>query len=464
MKKVLLAMDEGMAGQLRTIFEDNSQALKVLPQSVPFFRSIKPSLIRFKPDILFIAMYRLKYDHPDKIKDELAKCIYDIKTDQQFSNVRIALQTNLPADDPFLKKVASYQVYDIFTPAGNGGNIDMLAVISQLSKPANMKNVERYLSIEAPVEYHSVTKAKSHTAKYDKEKVADKPEVKEEKTKDTKPADKLKPKTKQIVQKSTPPAKEIKTPVIEENAKNHDDNGAGDIKKKKLKKIKAHKRKPKEHKVKISRPHKPKNKGKLSSSHWKPKLLIALLIVCILFVGGFAISRMSKGTVNTTPYSSLISQKKYVEAASTYPSKAVSAENAMLADSSIKNKSDYTDSIADSSSADPIRFDDAYFNGDFDKVVDIYENSNSEDLIHLNRARRTMLAYSYMKTNDIEDAKEIAKPLNNQQLNQKIDAYSQFLKSNSVLKRKIKNGNLSDADKHKAEIEIKKNKRAMEEL
>lgn len=69
-----------------------------------------------------------------------------------------------------------------------------------------------------------------------------------------------------------------------------------------------------------------------------------------------------------------------------------------------------------------------------------------------------------MKTNDIEDAKEIAKPLNNQQLNQKIDAYSQFLKSNSVLKRKIKNGNLSDADKHKAEIEIKKNKRAMEEL
>ena len=132
--------------------------------------------------------------------------------------------------------MASYQVYDIFTPAGNGGNIDMLAVISQLSKPANMKNVERYLSIEAPVEYHSATKAKSHTAKHDKEKVVDKPDVKEEKIKDTKPADKLKPKTKQIVQKSTPPAKEIKTPVIEENAKNHDDNGAGDIKKKKLKK------------------------------------------------------------------------------------------------------------------------------------------------------------------------------------------------------------------------------------
>ena len=75
-----------------------------------------------------------------------------------------------------------------------------------------------------------------------------------------------------------------------------------------------------------------------------------------------------------------------------------------------------------------------------------------------------MLAYSYMKTGDIGDAKQTADGLGNDQLNEKIEAYQKFKEANKILEDKIKNGNLSPQDVKKAKHQIKQNKIAMKKL
>ena len=75
-----------------------------------------------------------------------------------------------------------------------------------------------------------------------------------------------------------------------------------------------------------------------------------------------------------------------------------------------------------------------------------------------------MLAYSYMKTGDISDAKQVANGLGNTQLNEKIEAYQKFKDANKTLKEKIKSGNLSPQDVKKAKQQIKQNKIAMAKL
>jgi hypothetical protein len=62
MKKILLVMDGGLAEKLHSIIESNSQTLEVLPQSVPLFRNLIPSLKHFKPDIVFILMSRVEFE------------------------------------------------------------------------------------------------------------------------------------------------------------------------------------------------------------------------------------------------------------------------------------------------------------------------------------------------------------------------------------------------------------------
>ena len=75
-----------------------------------------------------------------------------------------------------------------------------------------------------------------------------------------------------------------------------------------------------------------------------------------------------------------------------------------------------------------------------------------------------MLAYSYMKTGDISDAKQVANGLGNTQLNEKIEAYQKFKDANKTLKEKIRSGNLSPQDVKKAKQQIKQNKIAMSKL
>lgn len=461
MKKVLLAMDEGIASKLAPMFEENSQSLKVIPQCVPYCRSIIQSLSRFKPDILFLSMKRIKYDTKDS-QQELFNTIYKIKTDPEFSQVRIAVQASLPKNDPFLRELAKLQVEDIFIPDGNGGSINMLNVIKQLSKPANLKNIDRFLAIKAPNLHKNEILGKEDHIQNDNEIKVESPKNKtkpiEEKNEERSPKNKRRiklertAKTNQskpvkIISKTKPsPQKKVSIPRP--------------IKSEHTSKVEVEKNSVPEKKIKkVQKPHISHSKKNLTQKH----IIVICILLAVCFVSAY-IFHLSRSAINTPPYPSLINHGKYVQAATYYPSKAVEVENKMLNDSNVKDKATNTSEIADISDADPIKFDDAYFNGNFNKVVTIYEDSNNQYLLKLSNARRTMLAYSYMKTGDVQDAKEVAKPLNNQQLNDKINAYEKFQKANSILQDKLKSGQLNDSDRQKAQHEIRKNKLAMKQL
>lgn len=75
-----------------------------------------------------------------------------------------------------------------------------------------------------------------------------------------------------------------------------------------------------------------------------------------------------------------------------------------------------------------------------------------------------MAAYSLMKTGNTKDAKMIAKPLNNANLNRIIEIYFKFDNANKILNNKIQNEHLSKKEKNKARKQIRENQQAMDKL
>ncbi len=222
----------------------------------------------------------------------------------------------------------------------------------------------------------------------------------------------------------------------------------------------------------VAKPKRSKNRDgeTVSKPHGTKKrkwliLIVVFLIILLVWTGLGHLKSDSKKTVKQQPsYSQLIKEEKYAQAAQAYPDKGVAIENKMLSDGNVKNKASQAKKIAVFASGDAIDFDNYYFNGQFKKAVKLYENSNETSLTHLTDARRTMLAYSYMKTGNVDEARKLAQPLNNDQLNQKIEAYAKFQDANKTLQDKIDNGNLSDEDKANAQKQIEENKTAMKNL
>lgn len=417
--RILLCMDDGMAQFFRKSFEENSNDLEVV-KNISIFHSVKQALARYKPDILYLALNRIQYDSKNH-KREILKAIYDIKTSNV--NLRIAIQANLPKNDPFLKELATRGVYDIFPLQGQSGRLDMYSVVEQLSKPANIKNVSQYLSIKGAA-----------------------PQSKKFKPKPSPQVNQHRP-----VKRKSRPREEPSNKINEKRSGKirHDDEFVQP-------------RKNKKHKLKQPRR---RNKSKESGEHRGRKTLVSILILLIILGSMLTVLRScGNKKMQTTSYDTLISEGKYSDAASAYPSKAVNTENKMLNDPNVKDKSSVADDIAEYSNADPIMFDEAYFQGNFKKAVDIYNSSNSQEMLKLSSARKTMLAYSYMKTGQVQSARDAARGLHNKQLNQKIDAYANFQQANEMLKAKIKSGNLSPQDVNKAKKQIKENKQAMHEL
>ena len=459
MKKILLVMDGGLAEKFHSIIESNSQTLEVLPQSVPLFRNLIPSLKHFKPDIVFILMSRVEFETSNH-KAEVLKTIYQIKTDPELSNLRIAIQTKAGGNDPFLAKLASYQVYDIFSTHGDSF-MDMGKLMRQLSEPANLKNVKDYLKI--PFSDDSFETQSSDTLSPMKKEL--KKKKKQEALKEVKPKSdqqEIKPRkqvsntnkitTNNQKRSSSVPAKQIHTndtPTTEVSKPKQKL-----IKKKKATSFKQIKPLKKREEREALKPHKRRRK----------KWLIPLSVLCFLLILFVGIKALGNPVANTPSFDSLINQGEYAKAAQTYPSKAAEAENKMLQDSNVNDKAGTAASIMSYTDSDAVKFDNAYFNGQFNKVIDIYDDSSSPYLTNLNSERKTMLAYSYMKTGDIGDAKQTADGLGNDQLNEKIEAYQKFKEANKILEDKIKNGNLSPQDVKKAKHQIKQNKIAMKKL
>ncbi|QDR73603.1 hypothetical protein FOD75_10930 (plasmid) [Limosilactobacillus reuteri] len=529
-QQILLAMDNGLADNLRNIFLDNSQDFQVLSQNVPIFHSLKASLLRYRPDIVFIAMRHVKFD-TDNHEQELLNTIYDIKTNSELSRLRIAIQTSLPKDSPTLKQLAALGVYDIFSTHGVTRQLDMSTVTRQLGQPQNIKNVEEYLSLRKPFKGLNINPTNNSTIKPSSGVNADALKKSNQSLKQANRLlmsdrdqltsrlnaptvsrsdydnllsqvtdavnaglddDKTKQLFAQIIQANKNQEKRIqqlekdlndRTAMIqqvternqqlaEQQASQSQGDNSGRIRQlveenNKLKEQITQLRDQssvKTSKLKSSSKRVPSCKRKKKSK--KPMwIAIALVLIIALGFGFNALNSMGKSQAEAPePYDSLIKKKEYAKAASAYPSRAVETENKMLADSSLKNKGDIASDINNTTTADAVQFDVAYFSSDFKEVVRLYEDSSSNSLLHPNAQRRTMLAYSYMKTGDVDNARSIAKPLNNDQLNQKIETYAKFQDANKTLEDKLKNGNLSDEDKNTARQQIKQNKAAMKKL
>lgn len=201
------------------------------------------------------------------------------------------------------------------------------------------------------------------------------------------------------------------------------------------------------------------------------KIIVVLVAAFGLLFGGVFIYRhISHNNEQQTqvdqkpPYSKLIKAGNYDTAAKYYPSKAVKAENAMMADKNLSAKGTMAERIGKYSNNDVIKFDIAYFNGNYQDAVDLYKNSPSPDLTSLSKERRVMAAYSLMKIGSISEAKQVASPLDNEKLNQRIAVYGKFYNANKILNNKIQNGHLSKKEEEKAKQQIKENQEAMDKL
>lgn len=149
-KIVLLGMDEATASKFGPYLESNSNVLKVMTQCIPIFHNLKQALYQYSPQIVYLSLSRMRYDHikSKDIENEILNGIYEIKSDPQLSNIRIAIQTNERTNPTFLRKLAMLRISDIFLSQGKSGQMDRVA--PQLSHPPNIKNISEFLSEDAP--------------------------------------------------------------------------------------------------------------------------------------------------------------------------------------------------------------------------------------------------------------------------------------------------------------------------
>lgn len=466
-------MDDGMAEAFKTAFEENSRELEILSQNVPIFRSLPQSLERYHPDILFLAMNRMQYDTKDN-KEELRNGLFKIKTNPQFAELRIAIQTKLPLKDPFLQQLTKMGIYDIFSSYGHNGQLDMYEVTEQLLSPANIANVSEIMGfnklfddedlgqITSPEKIRQEPKftenteqeLRSHPQKKEKIPAEATPKVKYE-SKPIEPAkvdvDAIHPAKKAEVAKENDSPETTDTVALKNKRRLLRENQRETLRENL-------RRRPKKKAVK--KKEKPKRKKR------RAILIVGIALVALIF-GSIKVLSWGSSLVKQTPsYDSLITERKYDQAATFYPNRATETENKMLADTSIKDKANYSRQIAmnSDSHADPLKFDQAYFDGDFEKVVAIYEASSSKDLLNLSQARTTMLAYAYMKNGNTDDATRYAKKVDNEQLNQKIQAYKQYQKANEILQKKLDDGSLTDQQRDQAKNMLRQNKAAMKKL
>lgn len=194
-------------------------------------------------------------------------------------------------------------------------------------------------------------------------------------------------------------------------------------------------------------------------------LLILLLIVIINRPADDSNNGVSSSQSSSIDsFDSLIKSGKYDVAAKEYPNRAIDAENKMLDDADVTDKSQFTTNILKVSDSDPIKFDNYYFEEKYPQAVKLLDTSNDPNLKKLSDARRVMASYAYMKGGKISKAEEIAKPLKSEELNKRIKVYKQFKDSNDKLKAKIDSGSLSPSEKKKAQQQIKDNEDKMKKL
>lgn len=550
-QKILLCTTDDIANAFKTSVTENTNQLEFVKHNVPVFHNLIQVLKHTRPDIVYIMFNQVRFDSNNKqeINNQILQTIYNIKSDTTLSGtlsgLRIAVQVAPTIDQYFLRQLIMLNVYDIFEPSGNTGQLNIRKVIEQLTQPINIGNVNKYLlspdinqSFQSPdvlpvrdtiSNPNGGSSTATKTSPDDNALVNEnrflKGELARLNNKISVPSvprtdyDDLLARLRELINNGPgdEKQKEAVESVISNNYSLSEDNEAlndrlkestklisqleGKIStlKSKLKEDgpgtdnskvpgtsapktsqdnarpdgnQARRRNSIKSQPRVAKTQRSKNRDgePVSKLHGTKKrkwliLIVAFLIILLVWTGLGHLKSDSKKTVKQQPsYSQLIKEEKYAQAAQAYPDKGVAIENKMLNDGNIKNKASQAKKIAVFASGDAIDFDNYYFNGQFKKAVKLYENSNETSLTHLTDARRTMLAYSYMKTGNVDEARKLAQPLNNDQLNQKIEAYAKFQDANKTLQDKIDNGNLSDEDKANAQKQIEENRTAMKNL
>ena len=546
-QKILLCTTDDIANAFKTSVTENTNQLEFVKHNVPVFHNLIQVLKHTRPDIVYIMFNQVRFDSNNKqeINNQILQTIYNIKSDITLSGLRIAVQVAPTIDQYFLRQLIMLNVYDIFEPSGNTGQLNIRKVIEQLTQPINIGNVNKYLlspdinqSFQSPdvlpvrdtiSNPNGGSSTATKTSPDDNALVNEnrflKGELARLNNKISVPSvprtdyDDLLARLRELINNGPgdEKQKEAVESVISNNYSLSEDNEAlndrlkestklisqleGKINtlKSKLKEDgpgtdnskvpgtsapktsqdnarpdgdQARRRNSIKSQPRVAKPKRSKNRDgeTVSKPHGTKKrkwliLIVVFLIILLVWTGLGHLKSDSKKTVKQQPsYSQLIKEEKYAQAAQAYPDKGVAIENKMLSDGNVKNKASQAKKIAVFASGDAIDFDNYYFNGQFKKAVKLYENSNETSLTHLTDARRTMLAYSYMKTGNVDEARKLAQPLNNDQLNQKIEAYAKFQDANKTLQDKIDNGNLSDEDKANAQKQIEENKTAMKNL
>lgn len=452
---ILLGMAEELADAFQKSLELQAQNLSlplhVLNKPVVTLHNCKASLQKFKPDILLLSTNSINYDTKDK-KNELLSTIFEIRSDPNLNKIRLAIITDLNEKDPFLKKLATLQVADIFLSKGPEGQVNISQIAEQLAKPANLLNISRFLSLED-----------NHESGFRNENIETKPleTIRGNKFGTYNP-------TSNFENSYTSYKRLSSVPDIRNNLQSN----SGNSRPKELINYRENYRNQSEllktqNKKEVPKTRKNKEKRTIFELNSVVKVALVVITVLGLLTAAFSVIVSNKGredSQNTIPsFSALISDGYYDKAAQYYPKRAIESENAMLK-SDIKDKAEMADKISQYVTSDVITFDKAYFDEDYQTVVDTYRASTDSNFSKLSKQRRLMLAYSLMKTGDINNAMLIAKPLESSAFNKRIQIFGKFYNANKMLREKIKTGNLSPEEKAKAERQITENQKIMDKM
>lgn len=512
-------MDSHNADIFRENLEQYSDGkLEIAAESVPILHNVKKAieLSRPTPDIFFIAMNHISFDTPDH-ENELLETLSSLKVAN--NNIRLAVQADIDPSDPLLKKIALLQITDIFPGSRHNPEVfDMEKVAIQLSKPTSVMNVYKYFNLSKDDSYlndglgleksyfdNNGSADERKLKKLVKTLIAQNNMVKKKTGVNTVPrkdydelvnmlgkvessglsTDSMKETVRKILkvnQETTKESKEVANingelnNSIVELMKNTNDEEVTKLKQE-AEKLKRALKSERERSKKIHKNNDANGRAAPQSVVSKKrnsgikKLLIFLAAISMLaMIGGPTLIRLLRPSNYETEqparpaFNSLIKARNYEKAAKYYPKKAVEAENAMLADSELTDKADMAKKILAFSSNDVIKFDNDYFEQKYEEATDIYKNSAESDLTNLTKERRVMAAYCLMKTGNIVDAKSTAKPLNNANLNKRIEVFEKFYNANKILSNKIQNDHLSQKEEKRAREQMRKNQEAMDKL
>ncbi|MCM1636273.1 hypothetical protein [Latilactobacillus sakei] len=447
MKKILFGMNNTGFGEIGSVFRNSK--FDVVESPISFVNMLNDGIERFEPDVVLISMIRIGFDSQEKNEQEkeLIDFIYSVRKSDN-SNLRIGIITQYdnPKNSLFLNAITQLGVWDIYNIPDNNGTLNLQGISRGLSMVMNPDTF-----IELIGERDSSANLKSLFE-----------DTNELESKDRKIAQ-LESKNELLDNQNTELLEEIsalKNRIAESNknvSKKKSKNSSIVVNKQKRIPSTKQIQKPKH----VEKSKVPKNLKKNSSK--SRFFLIGILITALICAGCIYWLQFSAKANSKPSLSSYLNKKEYVNAVSTYPKEVKKIENDLLDDESI----DITEKKIDikrieSINNDPtVKFDNAFFEKNYKKALNIYQN-NTDEFGSLSDVRRKELGLCYSQVNEYSLALDVTDKLDDDELKNYIRnrqiAYQNIQEEQSALNHE----GLNDLDKMKLNQMIKKNKKTLE--